>query len=269
MSSEAWIGSADRALALAADEIKLIRAMTPSNAAAELVGLEQAFRRGSPRLPRWEYDPAPPPRPELTLALERLADFLEAASPLGRVYAARARELGLEAAMIERVGSPTLGELAVRRFAGDSPQDLEVADALAERWAGETASGEGHGGGVLIRTCDAQHPSSLVSVMSREAGRAKLPVRVVVQPGLASLAATGDGAILVAEGKWIGQRDVDRTVLHEIAGHALPRARAESMALGIYAVGTARGIDDQEGRALLIEESAGFLDAPRRRELGL
>ena len=105
--------------------------------------------------------------------------------------------------------------------------------------------------------------------MSREAGRCKLPMRVVVEPSLASLAATGDGVIFVAAERWIRVRDVERTVLHEIAGHALPRARAVSAPLGIFALGTARGTDDQEGRALLIERAAGFLDGSRRRELGL
>ena len=105
--------------------------------------------------------------------------------------------------------------------------------------------------------------------MSCEAGRHRLPMRVVVQPGLASLAATGDGAIFVAADKWLTPRDVERTVLHEISGHALPRARATLAPFGLFALGTARGVDDQEGRALLIEEAAGFLDSSRRFELGL
>ena len=110
----------------------------------------------------------------------------------------------------------------------------------------------------LVRTCDETDPRSLLAAMSREAGRCKLPMRVVVEPSLASLAATGDGVIFVAAEQWIRVRDVERTVLHEIAGHALPRARAASAPLGIFAFGTARGIDDQEGRALLIERRRAF-----------
>ena len=120
-----------------------------------------------------------------------------------------------------------------------------------------------------VRSDDEGDESSLISRMASEVGRHRLPIRVVPQVGLASLAATGDGVILVAPGKWILRRDVERTVLHEIAGHALPRAEATLQPIGIFALGTAHGIDDQEGRALLIEESAGFLDAGRRRELGL
>jgi hypothetical protein len=58
-------------------------------------------------------------------------------------------------------------------------------------------------------------------------------------------------------------------VLHEIAGHVEPRLRAATTHLGIFAVGTAWGSDDQEGRALALERTSGFLDLDRRREIAL
>ncbi len=262
--------SADRALALAFEHIKLIRAVTPTNADNELHELEQSFRRGSPRLPRWSYEAQAVP-PELPSALEKVAEFLDGISPLGRVYGERARELCLEAAIIDAVGTPKIRERAAARFVLRTEQglaDLAEADELARTWIAEEPDGEAWDG-ELTRTCDETDPFSLVSRMANEAGRHRLPMRVLPQSGLASLAATGDGVILVATGKWVTRRDVERTVLHEIAGHALPRAAAAQQRLGIFALGTARGVDDQEGRALLIEESAGFLDAGRRRELGL
>jgi hypothetical protein len=272
MTSESWLKSADKALTFAAEQIKLIRAVTPVNAESELALVERAFRRGSPRPPRWVYDGSAVPA-ELCLALEKLACFLEGLSTLGAVYAARARELFVEAAIIDSVGTPRLRARAEQRFiprTEEARQDLAQADELAAAW---TQSGceipESLAAHDRVRSCDIDNPSSLISRMSCEAGRQRLPVRVVLKPGLASLAATGDSVILVAPAKWIARRDVERTVLHEIAGHALPRARASGEELGIFALGTARGVDDQEGRALLIEESAGFLDARRRRELGL
>ncbi len=258
--------------------MKLIRSVTPRNADSELALLERSFRRGSPRAPRWEYEPAPV-RPELCRALERLATFVEDRFPLGPVYAARARELCLEASIIESVGTPKVRTLAAQRFVGaseDDHADQEKADELAAAWTRSGGSGiDTQPAGVSVewservRSCDEREPKSLVSRMSSEAGRHRLPMRVVVQTSLASLAATGDGAIFVAAGRWLTHRDVERTVLHEIAGHALPRARASSAPLGLFAIGTARGVDDQEGRALLIEEAAGFLDASRCFELGL
>ena len=56
-------------------------------------------------------------------------------------------------------------------------------------------------------------------------------------------------------------------MLHEIHGHALPRARPRHEPLGLFAVGTAGGSDDEEGRALLLERRAGCLGAHRRAEL--
>jgi hypothetical protein len=272
MNPAAWLSSADRALALAADRIKVIRAVTPRNARSELASLEEDFRRGSPRSPRWEYDSTAIPV-ELCQALEGLAEFLDGVSALGRIYAARAREMCLEASIVDAVGTPQIRTPAARRFVGtsiDDKADLRKADELAKSWSDPSAiEPEIEDGDDLVRTCDESDPRSLLAAMSREAGRCKLPVRVVVEPSLASLAATGDGVIFVARERWIRVRDVERTVLHEIAGHALPRARAVSAPLGIFALGTARGTDDQEGRALLIERAAGFLDGSRRRELGL
>jgi hypothetical protein len=89
----------------------------------------------------------------------------------------------------------------------------------------------------------------------------------VTQASLAPLAATGDGVILVAPGRPVAAEDAARTVLHEIEGHARPRARAAEVPLAIFRAGTARGVDDQEGRALLLEERTGLLGSRRRRQL--
>jgi hypothetical protein len=44
--------------------------------------------------------------------------------------------------------------------------------------------------------------------------------------------------------------------------------RASVEELGLFAVGTAGGSDDQEGRALLLEEQSGISDTRRRAVLG-
>jgi hypothetical protein len=272
MSTPQWLAAADRALTLASDRIRVIRAVTPRNTESELASLEDVFRRGNPRLPRWEYDRAPIPA-ELCSALQGLADFLEGVSPLGRIYAGRAREMCLEAAIVDGVGTPHIRLPSARRFVGTSIDDVadsSTADELARAWSDPAEIAPfPEDDDDLVRSCDDNDPRSLVASLSREAGRYRLPMRVVVEPGLASLAATGDGVIFVAARRWLRTRDVNRTVLHEIAGHALPRARAASAKARIFAFGTARGTDDQEGRALLIERASGFLDAARRRELGL
>jgi hypothetical protein len=264
-----WIALADGALAVANKQIKLIRAVSPVDADAELFALEAAAARGEIRAPRFRYDPPPVPA-ELCRALEKIARFVEAQGPLGAVYAARALELGLEASMIAAVGTPRLGQLAALRFAETTPADKEdgaQADRLAEKWT--AAAAEGAAREPEHTTSDAVDPESLVSLMAAEVGRLRLPMRIIVEPGLASLAATGDGVIFVAENRRATAADAARTVHHEICGHALPRCSALGEPLGIFAVGTARGLDDQEGRALLCERRAGHFDARRKRELGL
>jgi hypothetical protein len=57
--------------------------------------------------------------------------------------------------------------------------------------------------------------------------------------------------------------------VHEIEGHARPRCAALQLDMPLFAVGTAGGLDDQEGRALALERRAGLLDGRRRRELAL
>jgi hypothetical protein len=123
--------------------------------------------------------------------------------------------------------------------------------------------------GELVRSDDENDSRSLVSAMRRAVGARRLPLRVVVMRELSPLAATGEGFVQVAAGRMIAPRDVARTVLHEVEGHAAPGERARTLALSIFAIGTARGADDQEGRALYLERAAGFLDPARRRELAL
>jgi hypothetical protein len=172
--------------------------------------------------------------------------------------------------MVAAVGTPRLGQLAALRFAETTPAEKEdgaLADRLAEKWTGASAPDAGHE--PEHRTSDAADPESLVSLMAAEVGRLRLPMRIVVEPGLASLGATGDGVIFIAENRHVTASDAARTVHHEICGHALPRCNALGEPLGIFAIGTARGLDDQEGRALLCERRAGHFDARRKRELGL
>jgi len=277
MNHAGWVSSSDRALTMAAAQVRLIRAVTPANADNELAELGAAFSRGTPRLPRWRYD-APPFPAELPRALEELAVFLEKEPPLGPYYAARARELCLEAAIVAATGTPKLTALARQRFfEGWTPDDVRRAEELAQDWTRQSAASIDQaptfadlemGGAERVRSCDPKDPRSLLSRMASEVGRKRLPMRIATQSGMASLAATGDGVILIAENKWLSLRDIERTVLHEVEGHALPRARAACAPVAIFALGTARGIDDQEGRAITIEERVGFLDQARKFELG-
>lgn len=264
-----WASRATAALASAGARVRVIAANTPQNLRVELSRLEQAWATKQPAEPRFVY----PPRADWTdtrRALLEVADALEGRGALGAIYAARAHELADEAALCEAAGSPALWAVARRRFARRDRCDAD-ADATAEAWLREGAplGGEAAASGELVRSDDPASPDSLFSWMRREIGRRRLPFRVTLEDNLPCLAATGDGLVQVVRGRWVSRRDVERTVRHELDGHAAPRVLGDAAPIGIFALGTARGSDDQEGRALLLEQTAGFLDAARRRELAL
>ncbi len=257
-----WVGAADRALSFAAARICVVRSATAVNAAEELARLEGAWTAGREVAPSFQWDARPAPA-DLLRGLDALATRFDAEPPLGPLYAARARELLLDAAIIEAVGTPAIRALAARRFDVGSEARVE---AWARAWV-EMAPPPPEPACVV--TDDERDPRSLVTRMRAEIGRRRLPMRVVVQPGLASLAATSDDAVVVVAARRVTVADVERTVLHEIEGHAEPLVCAVRRGFGLGAVGSARGIDDQEGRALLLERRAGHHGPARLRELGL
>jgi hypothetical protein len=196
-------------------------------------------------------------------ALERAADVWANDDGVGALYAARARELAIEARMTACVGDSAFWPLARVRFARTSYDG--GADSIASTWLGESACEEGE----RILSDDAARPDSLVSRMRQAIGEARLPWSVVVSDRMSALAATGRTQIFVAAGKALTRETTERTVLHEIQGHAGPRARAAHERRAIFMAGTANGSEHQEGRALLLERRHGYLQGARRRELAL
>jgi len=263
-----WALQATAALADAGARVRVIAANTPMNLRRELTRLERAWRSSGAAEPHFTYEP-PPDHGRLREVLDAIADELATQGELGEIYAGRARELADDAALCETAGTAGLWAAARRRYARRDRFDAD-ADATADVWLAERSPGPGADAEEpAVRSDDERSPHSLVSRLRQEIGRRRLPLRVVIKDNLASLAATGDGFVQVIAGRPLSVRDVERTVLHEIAGHVEPRVVASSARLGIFVLGTARGSDDQEGRALVLERAAGFLDLARRREIAL
>jgi hypothetical protein len=170
----------------------------------------------------------------------------------------------LEAALSEAAGTQDVARLATDRFGSRSRVEQCTAQKLCALWLEETAPPAPTG--PLIES-DASDPRSLLERLRVAVGRLRLPLRVVAAPALAPLAATGEETIFVASGRPLCEEDTLRTVLHEVEGHALPHARSLGASSTLFRAGTARGVDDQEGRALLVEERAGLLGQRRRRQL--
>ena len=258
-----WTRDADRVLGSALREVPLLAAVTPRGGMtqAEIVA---SFEAGQPRSPGWTYAPLDPERGSaIAAALDSIGDALAHHEPsvLARAYAARAYELALEALLATEVGTAGFAARARLRFAPDATDE---ATKLAEAWVRETEPEP-----TIDCTSDGEEPTSLASRLREEIGKHLFPFRVLVSPSLAPLAATGQRVVLVAAGRTVARVDVERTVLHELEGHVRPRVRASILSPGLFAVGSARGADDQEGLALLYEERHGFLVGARRRELAL
>ena len=255
----------------ASREVRLLSAATPKNLLEERVRLARALECGAEATPRWLYT-------KLDLAatrdrLSRLVRALETVDePLARHYRARAEELELECRFVANVGYRSVDALARERFGGatDDPgllhalAFLKKASEDATTTKGERRTNEERG---EVLASDDPSPRSLASRMKQELGARKLPFAVRVVSGLSALAATGETYVLVASGRPTRPEDVERTVLHEIEGHVLPRVRAREGSLPLARFGTARGSDDQEGYALFLEERGGFLGPRRMREL--
>jgi hypothetical protein len=254
----------------AARDVQVLASATPENAAAERARLTDALRRGDAECPRWTYRGAGAGgrMAELRRALETLWTTAEPrghSAAMGMLVAERAQELAVEAALCEAMGTRDVEKLARERFAPTAPEIAREASQTCARWLAEEREVETE----PTMASDDPDPKSLVSRLRAEVGRLRLPFSVVIQPALAPLAATGDRVILVAAGRPTTERDVARTVLHEIEGHVLPRARALKASLLLLRIGTARGVDDQEGRALLLEERASLMCGRRRCHLAL
>lgn len=241
-------------------EIRLLDRAQPLNAAREGEALIADWGSGKCRPPQFEY----PPRPmlgELRSALEFCHDAIGGFGALGATYAARARELEIEARAAERIGAADFAGFAALRYPLESSPDAETADAWAARWISTPEEAASR----LHRSDDRADPESLFRAL--EAATQGLPVRVQLRANQAAAAAVGEGFVGVRPGLWHSREMVRRIVLHEIEGHVRPRVLAQREELGLFRVGSARSSEDEEGRALLLERGAGVLRGARRREL--
>jgi hypothetical protein len=263
VQTPAWCAPIELLLVRAAREVRILAALTPCHAQRERERLAGELRARRRAAPRWTYTPRP--HEELRRELEAAEQVLErrCLGPLDAIYLDRVRELSLEAAMCASAGRSELAPFARARFEPREHGTARAASELGATWLAEPLAPPRD----TTMASDDPDPASLLSRMSAAVGRLRLPFAVVATPHLAPLAATGERAILVATGRRIAEEDAIRTVLHEIEGHARPRARAMSAPTAHFRIGTARGIDDQEGRAVLLEERAGLLGPRRRRQL--
>ncbi len=267
----AWLVRGERLLVEAVRSVRLLGSVVPRNASQERMRILAALESGQFVSPRWSY--ARTDHTALRKALGSAAQRLAAEPhPIAQLYAARCRELEIEAALASEAGTAVLGALARARFRSLSPQAAGEATILARKWIAEAHEALGDPRDPrekrdALLASDSAEAGSLLTRMREEISRLGLPFAVVVQPSLSALAATGERHILIASNRMTSREDVERTVMHEIEAHAIPRTRAAQAPIAIFQIGTARGVDDQEGLALVLEERGNYLSPRRKREL--
>lgn len=241
--------------------VALLDRVRPLNWGAEVTRLVAAFTAGSHPRPEFHYAP-PAELGELRRYLLDAAQLLADGSVEERLLSERALELHLEAELAEHVGRSELASLAARRF--PLPEDAEAHHRLAQLWL--TAPHAPEPMAPLHDSDDARDPQSLWSKISRRIAAERWPVRIELVPGLVSLAAVADGVVRVRPGARLSAVVGERIALHEVEGHVRPRVSGAALG-GAFVAGTRRASEDEEGRAILLEERAGLLGGARRKEL--
>jgi len=266
--AESDLATVEESLRVVARSVGLLGAATPVDAHVERARLLADYGAGRERLPVWAYA-ATSTEHRHSRGL-RVLDAMEMplraidAMPVGPLYRERALELRRELEAASVVGTSRFAHCAAVRFAPSAEQSR--ADALAREWAREPRTPADAASSTLAS--DDRDPRSLVSRLRAEVARRRLPFAVRTSASMSALAAISGDTLWVAEGRRLAARDIERTVVHEIEAHAVPRMRARTLPVGIFAIGTAGGSDDQEGYALWLEETRGVSGVERRRELG-
>lgn len=245
-------------------EIGLIGRVRPIGVAKDYQRLLASWQSGREASPNCRYGSGPS-LARVQRALAELADRAEAFQEDGCWIAERARELLLEARMASLVGSKDFIPLACARFQLPCGVEAETLEALARQWLSEGAGRPCDE--ATFRSDDRTVSASLYSTLTKRVGAARLPVRLRIDADLMSVAACGDHLLVIRDRTWLTARAAERIAEHEVRGHLLPRLAARKRQ-DVLRCGCAGATDDEEGRALLIEERLGLMDAWRRAELG-
>lgn len=238
-------------------KVQLLARCREVNHRARLAQLLARLRGGGAGVEPARYRPGPPLarlRAELERAHRTFEDRGVAESPtLVPHYLGRIQELALEAQLADSVGAPGFAQLAAVRF----PTHSLSLDALSEALRPRGPEGKKPPG---------KHVA-LSAVLGRWVAALGWPLRVEPAPNLASNAAFGGGVLWVRSNARLPERDAERIAAHELLGHALPALNAATQPVALLRLGSAAGLDCQEGRALLLEQQHGLLGFERWVEL--
>ena len=255
----------ERAVCELEHKIRLLDRVLPTNAAAERSRLLRTLVSGRVAAPAFTYAPTPE-TPVWQRQLGELSARLESIDhPAARWFAARVEELLVEAELLLARGTPQFQRLACQRYV-ISDKELEDSEVLAHEWLREPPS---QLPADPIVSDDRRDPRSLWCVLERRIQQSGFPIRLVVSAELSSAAAAGDGFVAMRSNARYSAEAAERIAQHELLAHVFPRFHARQQRIGLLRVGVRGSGEEEEGRALLIEQRGGYLDNARRRELAL
>jgi uncharacterized protein (TIGR02421 family) len=258
----------DRMVAHAASLARPVASLTPENAPRERERLIACLSRGETPVPafalaRQRVDPAVYRAIDSALLLSR-------ESPLGDLYALRLAELELDLAILDAWGdAKRIRPLSARRYGrGSEPVRTSEGERPLSTLAQEllsTLPPLPHAARSL--PADSQDDrGSVARYMRRAALGIGLDVDVRVEPRLASLAATGERTVFLAD-RLFSEREARRLTVHEVFGHLVVAANARAQPLRLLQIGVSGAFADQEGLALYLEEKLGLMCSDRLRTL--
>ena len=258
----------DRVLVWVADHARPLPSLSPENAASERARLVQCLEMGEVPVPV-----STAKRGRVDGAVYREIDqarTVASGSPLGTLYADRLCELELDLAILEAWGEPKrVRPLCVRRY-GSGNERVPARDGLvslvdlARSILSDVAPLEPEAR--PLPPVAGRGKPSVASLVLRAAVGVGLDPDVRVEPRLASLAATGERTVFLAQ-RMFGLREARRLVAHEVFGHLVTAANARAQSLRLLQVGLKGAFADQEGAALYLEAALGLMCADRLRTL--
>ena len=246
---------------------RVLPAITPRNAPAERRRLAHELSAGRDPAPRFEVTPRRLPS-EAFPWLDQ-ARALAPEVPAGPLYLARLDELALDLSILESLGDPRRIRPLARRRYGTGATRVETAGGeapVSDLAKAILSTVEPDPEPRLLPASAPPGERSLAELMRRVAGRARLEMRVCVEPRLAAAAAAGERVVFVAD-RSFGAREAWRLAVHEVLGHLVSAANGRAQPLRLVELGTAGSFTDQEGVALFLEEQAGVMDGTRLRTL--
>lgn len=250
-----------RALGQAESEILLLARSYPTNWQALTATLPERWSRGDRREPGFEFRRAP----DFTWLRTELVDAHRRANqlgPFGELLARRAAELELDAELAEQIGSAQFRSSAQRRH---TRGEQGGAEPLALSWCRIDAESES---GPRVASDDWGHPMSLVNQLQAQMGNCGVSIPIRIDQGLAAVATVDRDCVWVKAREQLLPAQASRIALHEVHGHVLRRVAARKPENYLSSSGFELCDEDEEGRALWLEENAGLLDPLRKVELG-